>query len=62
MRLIDLIGYDIFEDMDALNRQSDNLKRQKQQLEIQRKRVEAEKAKLSATNKQNNLIKAIKKK
>ncbi|AWB08311.1 hypothetical protein A6A40_25055 (plasmid) [Azospirillum humicireducens] len=56
MRLQDIIGYDIFEDGDALDRQRDAIKRQQNQLRVRAKQIDVEKAKQTSLKKQRQLL------
>lgn len=57
MRFKDLVGYDVFEDMDGLNAQAAALKRQQDQLKVRKKQVAAEKARQTARKKEWELAK-----
>lgn len=55
MRWADIVGYDIFEDTQALRHQEDAIKRQQRQINIRKKQISAAKAKEAATRKQREL-------
>lgn len=57
MRFKDLVGYDVFEDVDGLNVQAAALKRQQDQLKVRQKQVAAEKARKAARQKEWELTK-----
>lgn len=61
MRWADIVGYDIFEDTQALRHQEDAIKRQQRQINIRKKQVSAAKAKEVATRKQRELADIIRK-
>lgn len=57
MRFKDLVGYDVFEDIDGLAAQAAALKRQQDQLKVRKKQVAAEKARQAARQKELELAK-----
>ncbi len=57
MRFKDLVGYDVFEDIDGLTAQAVALKRQQEQLKVRQKQVAAEKARQTARRKEWELAK-----
>ena len=57
MRFKDLVGYDMFEDIDGLTAQAAALKRQQDQLKVRKKQLSAEKARQTTRKKEWELAK-----